>query len=262
MSWVAVPSEMKASPGRTAPMPIAPTAASPPPAATTTSRGSPSSSATPRARRPTGCDPSASGGTQRRIDAARRQRLGRPAPLGFVEPPRSGGVAHVGALFPGQTETQIVLGQQHVSDAREDLRLMATQPHELRRGEARHRLDADDVGETAAPLPEFAGLGEGARVVVQHRRPQRAVVAAEDDRAVHLAGKADRADAAERFGRASREVADRGDHRRAPDVRVLLGPQRVGMVRLIGARRRRRGRSRPRRPARPSAPKFRNRCRG
>ena len=104
MSWLAVPSEMKASPGRMAPMPTAPTAASPPPAATTTSRGQSEfvGDAGQQAGQ-SGSMPSASGGNQRGIDAARRERFGRPAPRRLVEPPGSRRVAHVGALFAGQT---------------------------------------------------------------------------------------------------------------------------------------------------------------
>ena len=133
----------------------------------------------------------------RRGDAGRHERLGAPAPLRLVEPPRARRVAHVGELFAGQRQTQIVLGQQHAGDARVDFGFVAAKPHQLRRGEARHRLHAGDGGEAGAPLAEFARLGEGAPVVVQDRRPQRPVVGAERHRPVHLSGKADRGDRAE-----------------------------------------------------------------
>ena len=64
MSCVAVPSEMKASPGAMAPRPTAPTAASPPPAARITPRGSPSASAASGRIRPAGAAPSNKGGAQ------------------------------------------------------------------------------------------------------------------------------------------------------------------------------------------------------
>ena len=60
----------------------------------------------------------------RRGDAGRHERLGTPAPLRLVEPPRARRVAHVRELFAGQRQTQIVLGQQHAGDARIEFRLM------------------------------------------------------------------------------------------------------------------------------------------
>ena len=227
---------MKASPGLIAPRPTAPTAASPPPAATTASRGSPSASATSGLQRRDRVGPFDQRRENRRGDAGRRERLRRTS---AAAPRRA---SHVPAaslmsvqLFAGQRQTQIVLGQQHAGDARVGFGLMAAKPHQLRRGEARHRLHAGDGGEAGAPLAELARLGEGASVVVQDRRPQRAVVGAERHRAVHLSGKADRGDRAEHLRRFALEIADGGEHRFAPHLGVLLGPQRMRMIRLIGA---------------------------
>ena len=48
---------------------------------------------------------------------------------------------------------------------------------------------------------ELPRLEMSARIVVQYRRPHRPIVAAEQDRAVHLAGKADPAQPGHRRGR-------------------------------------------------------------
>ena len=230
---------MKASPGRVAPMPIAPTAASPPPARDHDSRATGRAlRRSPACRPPTASLPSTSRGAQAGIDAAGRQRLERPGARLFVEPPRPRRVAHVGSDLAGQAEAQVVLGLNDVGDRGEDRRLMARQPDQLRRDEPGHRLDADDVGERAMALPQFGRLAIGARVVVEDRRPQRLAVAADQHRAVHLAGEADRAGRGEGVGRGAPEFAERREHRRDPDFRVLLRPQRPRMIGAVGARRR------------------------
>ena len=53
---------------------------------------------------------------------------------------------------------------------------------------------------------------------------------------MHLSGKADRGDRAEHLRRFALEIADGGEHRFAPHLGVLLGPQRTRMIRLIGPR--------------------------
>ena len=70
-----------------------------------------------------------------------------------------------------------------------------------------------------AELPRFE---MSARIVVEYRRTHGPIVAPEQDRAVHLAGKADPAEPGHRRGRLRSEIADRGEQRVAPNLGVLL----------------------------------------
>ncbi len=60
---------------------------------------------------------------------------------------------------------------------------------------------------------EFGRLRVGATVVVQDRRPHRAVRAVDQDRAMHLAGEADRLQGGERLGGGGAKLGDRAGHR-------------------------------------------------
>ena len=240
MSCVAVPSEMKASPGRTAPMPTAPTAASPPPAATIAPRGKAEFVGGLRAERRPGL-----AAFRERRDARLHRGRWPPAPpatsaaLRFVKPPRAGGVAHVGALLAGQAKAQIVLGQQHAGDCR-------------RRSAGSWRWSQSSLGAVKPAIgltpttrarsrwrvPQLGGFREGARVVVQHRGPQRAIVGADEHRAVHLSGKADRADGGESRGALRFRSPSAPAIAETPRLGILLGPQRMRVVGAIGAYRR------------------------
>ena len=145
-----------------------------------------------------GCDPAGRG---RPLDERRRpggiglagqERFRRPGPRRLVEEPRPGSVAHVGQEFAAELEAQIVLRRQEPFGSAAIVRLMPGDPFELRPGEAGHRLHADDPREPGVIGCELLRLGVGARVIVQDGGADRLHGAVEEDRAVHLAGEADR----------------------------------------------------------------------
>ena len=82
---------------------------------------------------------------------------------------------------------------------------------------------------------ELAGLAMGARVVVEDRGTDRLHGAVEEDRAVHLAGEADRLQAADRLAGGILEIRDRAGHGRRPDLGILLRPARARTIGRIGA---------------------------
>ncbi len=84
---------------------------------------------------------------------------------------------------------------------------------------------------------DFLALGGGALVVPQQCAADDAVVLVEEHGAVHLAGKADRADVG-RLELGLLHDGAHGFHRGLPPVvRVLLTPQRFGMVARVGGHR-------------------------
>ena len=100
INWLAVPSEMKASPARMAPSPTAPAAASAPPAATIVERAQAEFVGEGGKQAPEPIAALDQRGRAGRIDAAGGERLVRPAPRALIEPPGSRRVAHVGASAP------------------------------------------------------------------------------------------------------------------------------------------------------------------
>ena len=114
---------------------------------------------------------------------------------------------------------------------------MPAEPQKLRAGEACHRLDPNDAGETGKPFGELGRLCGGASVIMQDRRTDRPVGPVEEDRAVHLARRSRSPSAASSAGAGRAKVGDRARHGGAPDVGILLRPFGFRPIRSIGARR-------------------------
>ena len=168
-----VPSTTETGPGAVMPIPSAAAAWSPAPATAVDSCA---------ARQPLG------GHLERVAD------LGRPAPVGDVEEQRPRGVRHVDRVLAGQPQPDVVLRQQDVADPRVGLRLVLSQPEQLRRGEPGQRAVA---GERDQPLEtdlllDLRALGLRPLVVPEDRRAEHPLVLVEDDEPVHLPGEADR----------------------------------------------------------------------
>jgi len=153
--------------------------------------------------------------------------LCRPAPRRLVETPGAGRIRHVADPRPGQTQPYIILGQQQAVDGGEYLRLVAPQPKEFRQGEAGHRQDAEPFRQSGVRPVQFGGFVGGAAVVPQHHRPQRLVVGAQNDGAMHLAGKTDGTDAGEGLPVPPLQVGNRRLGRPPPILGVLFRPLRV-----------------------------------
>ena len=85
---------------------------------------------------PSSVDSSAGGSHSRGISSASHTSSDQRR-RADVEEQRPRGVRDVGRVLAGQPEVDVVLRQQHPPDARVGLRLVAPQPEQLRRGEAR-----------------------------------------------------------------------------------------------------------------------------
>ena len=119
------------------------------------------------------------------------QHLVAPGAACHVEPHRAGGIGHVAGEVAAEAPAQVVLGQQHLVDALEQIRLVLRQPQQLGRGEARHHQVAGDLprpGHTPLQLGAFLVC---APVVPENRRTQHAGLGIEQRGTVHLAGQAD-----------------------------------------------------------------------
>ena len=176
-------------------------------------------------------------GQQARIEFQLGEQLGRPSPLGHVQEQHAAGVADFRGELAGQAAADFVLGQEHFLGLLEILRLVVPQPEDLWGGEAGQGRVGDHADKGLAPartaLDLFA-LGGGPLVVPEDRAADHFAIAVEEDRAMHLAGKADRLDIARlELGRLD-HAADGGDGRLPPVVRVLFAPKRFGMVEWIG----------------------------
>jgi hypothetical protein len=150
-----------------------------------------------------------------------------PAPTRNVEPQGARRIRHVGCFLAGHPQADVILGEQHGRDLREDLRLVAADPFELGGGEARHHDVATDGAEVTGRVFQRGAFGERAPVVPQDRGAQGPVVRAEQGRAVHLPGEPDPADRAA-DARVDRE--DRCAGRLPPVLGVLFGPQGLGAL--------------------------------
>jgi hypothetical protein len=104
-------------------------------------------------------------------------------------------------------------------DPRERLRLVRSQPEQLRSREAGQRAVAGQPDQALEPDPllDLGALGGRALVVPEDRRADHLTRLVEDDEAVHLAAPADRS-------RLDAEVGERVPGGAGPVVRILFGP--------------------------------------
>ena len=145
-----------------------------------------------------------------------------PAPAGDVEEQRARRVGDVGRVLPGEAQPDVVLGQQDVADPGVDVRLVPSQPQQLRSGEARKRTVARQRDQTLEPeqLLDLGALGACALVVPEDRRTKHAIRFVEADEAVHLAREP-------HAGRLDAERRQRLLARLPPVLGILLRPARL-----------------------------------
>ena len=166
-----------------------------------------------------------------RLQRARHPRLGqleriqhgaREATLRDIEQQRPGGVGDVDRPLAAEPQPDVVLGQQHVADARIDVRLVRAQPQQLggrEAGQGAVARQGDQPLETHALL-DLGALRRRALVVPEDRRPQHALLFVQRHEPVHLAREPDTGDL---MG------AERGDRllaARPPVLGRLLRPAR------------------------------------
>ena len=148
------------------------------------------------------------------------QRVG-PIARGDVQPAGPGRIRHLRDMLPGQPEPQVVLGEQHLGDLLEDMRLVAAHPVELGRGEARKDDVAGDLAKLRIGI-ERRGLGMAARIIPQHAGAQHLAGGIKQRRAMHLPRKANAP-----YGAGVDPVQKRGDCRFGggdPIRRILFRP--------------------------------------
>ena len=153
----------------------------------------------------------------------------RPAAVGHVEQQRSRGLLHVDGELAGEPVAHVVLGAHDVADLREDLRLMRLDPQQLGEGEVGQRGIAGELDQAlvADLLGQPVAFGLGAGVAPDERGAQDLAVFIEHDRAVHLAGEANRRDGLARFRSVGERFANGILGGAPPVLGILFGPAGV-----------------------------------
>ena len=159
------------------------------------------------------------------VKLRRRQHLFRPSPPRHIEPKRAGGVRHLANELAGKAMPQPVLRQQHLARGGEQRRLVAANPDELRRREARHGAVAGDGEDFGAFLHPLA-FGIRAAVVPKNGGAQYLVTFPKEHSAVHLAERP----MASTLGRWTRSCAitcSSASHQCSGSCSLIFGPGRA-----------------------------------
>ena len=122
-------------------------------------------------------------------EAGCRQHVVRPVTPGYIQPQCACAVGHVAGLVAGQAQADIILGQQHGFDLREDVRLMVPQPLQLGRGKPRHCDIASNLPRLRHGGFNLGAFGKAAAIVPQDRGTQGPVIRAQHCCPMHLPGK-------------------------------------------------------------------------
>ena len=161
-------------------------------------------------------------------EAAQVQHLLGPALVLHVQQQHAAGVGVVGAVDPGEDVVDVVLGEHHLFDAGEVLRLVFPHPQHLGGGEA----GEGDVGRPGGQLVLAHGLVEvvhlpgGAAVVPQDGRADHPVMLVQHHQAVHLPAGADARHLA--GVKPLQELRHPLQDGAPPVLRVLLAPAGMG----------------------------------
>ena len=158
-------------------------------------------------------------------NAAGLRDLGRPLAFRRVEEECSRPIAHVGGEASRHAEADKVLWQQQHARARHHLRLMGSQPQELRSRKARHCGYAGDGADGWKPAVQRLRFCEGAPVIVEDGRAERQPGLIQQHDAMHLSRKPDGADTGPGWSRPATKLMDRLVDGAPPILGVLLGPQ-------------------------------------
>jgi hypothetical protein len=178
-------------------------------------------------------------GQQRAIELELFQQLRRPVALGHVQQQHAAGVADVGGHLAGHAAADVIFGEQDFPGLVEVPGLVIAEPENFGSGETgqgRIGDHADQFGPPAGAALQLVALGRRSLIVPQQRAANDLVVLVEKNRAVHLAREADRLDVSRfEFGFLD-DRADGLDRGLPPVFRLLLAPQRLGVVRGVEAR--------------------------
>ena len=166
------------------------------------------------------------------------QQRRRQAALAALVVPAHRHVVERGDPAAGQAPVDVVLVFAHAGRALEQLRLVALHPQGFRDhplGRDRPAAVAVDAQRGIAARRDVGGFGGGAHIHPDHRRAQRRAICVHRH---HRAAGGVHAQRDDLIGGGA-GCRDRAAHRFAeaapPVLRVLLGPARLGELRLIGA---------------------------
>ena len=193
----------------------------------------------PRTTAPVTAGPSNVGGIHAGSMPSAVEHLRRPVARGEVEQQRAGAIGLVHRVLAGQPEPHVVLGQQHVGDARPDVRLVVADPDQLGRGEPGQRVVAGDLDQPLGPTAARISSHSAAVRWSFHRiAGRRTCVGRVEQHERRASGRSARppSTSSPSTPAAASAAPDRG--RRAPShhsVRVLLAPQRVRLSKPYSA---------------------------
>ena len=163
----------------------------------------------------------------------RCRRLGPGIPEDALGEPRRGG-----HQIAGHAVREVVAGQHHLPDPREDVRLVGLHPRELRGGEVAGGVEQPT--EAALPAQRFKRLlavRHGATVTPDDGGPEHGARGINDHQAVHLVGDTNPAHIIHGGRMILPEHGDGARHVLPPEVRVLLRPPRLrGVYDQLGIR--------------------------
>ena len=152
-----------------------------------------------------------------------------PVAAGRIHQQRRRGVGAIARGVAGQSQADVILGEQDAPGARHGVRFVPLQPQQFGRRETRHGAAADDVGEVRETAMQLGAFGRCPAVVPQQGRPDGRVGGIEQSDAQHLARQADAAHGRHRCRRFGRQGVEAVDDRLPPILRRLLRPQRLGV---------------------------------
>ena len=165
----------------------------------------------------------------------RGQNCWRPVPRCQFQQGCAAGAGLVGGEVAGQLVAHVIFGQEDLTDAAVDVRLVLFHPQNFGRGEAGKRVVAGDAHEIflAKPQAHIIALFAGALVVPEDGRPQGFAIFVQQHQPVHLAAHADRGD----LRRIDTGLIQRRAHALhgavPPQVGVLFAPQGVGRLERV-----------------------------
>ena len=149
----------------------------------------------------------------------RAEHLVAPAPVCDVEEQRAGGVGRIDGPLASESIAHVVLRQDDPPDALVDVRLVPSEPEELRRGEPGECAVPGERDQALEPdaILDLRALRSSALIVPEDRGPEDSTLVVEAHEAVHLAGEPD-------ARTVHAEASECGLARSPPVLGVLLGP--------------------------------------
>ncbi len=163
------------------------------------------------------------------VNSSTAQNFGRPLPLRDVQQQRSRGIRHIDGAFAGELKAHVILGQHDVGNALPVSRLVLSHPKQFGEGEIGKGSVAGELDETirSEEIRQFLHLRLGALIAPDEGRPNYFIVGIQQNRPVHLPGKADAGDFISAGSRGVESASNRHLAGSPPIVRILFRPPRL-----------------------------------